>query len=139
MVFYALDGYFFNYPLVYKKKFQKVVESDFSKSKSIKDTFVSWGSRCWILPPEVLNTYVLEKAMLNFPSYFKELKQAKIIDEEKINNINLNINTEVLKDLGCNYIFSTKKFSNAQDKNLHFLNTFTDSESPWIIHLYEVM
>ena len=127
--FCSLDGYFNNYPLGYRRKFLKVV-----KDENYSVGFI----KLFITSRHIMTLNNIEKCALGYKSFFKETERFKIMDKEKFNSIDLTIDLKVLKDLGCDYILSSKKFANLKDISLKFLNTFTDIESPWTIHLYSI-
>ena len=51
---------------------------------------------------------------------------------------NLSINTDALKDINCQYIFSSVIIENAQSISLKLLESFDHKEAPYTIHLYAV-
>ena len=51
----------------------------------------------------------------------------------------LEINTEVLYNMGGRYMLSAIEIENHKDINLQFLKKYTDENTPLIIHLYKVL
>lgn len=117
--FYTVDAYSTNYPLEYKYQFRKVIEKELEKSTNLKSYYDNWGSRCYIFSAEL-------------DTKFQNGKDENIVLE------NLEINTDVLKELGCNYIFSAVEIKNARDINLTLLNNFTTDTSKIEIYVYEL-
>ena len=114
-----MDAYSTNYPLEYKYQFRKVIEKELEKSTNLKSYYDNWGSRCYIFSAEL-------------DTKFQNGKDENIVLE------NLEINTDVLKELGCNYIFSAVEIKNARDINLTLLNNFTTDTSKIEIYVYEL-
>jgi len=119
--FYTLDSYQNNYPLRYKRNFKKVIEPELKKDSRIKDYFNNWGNRCYLLSAELR-----DKCFLNCAQN----------SEVTINS--LSINTEVLQEMGCQYIFSAVKILNAEDLNLNFEKLFRSNQSAFEIYVYRL-
>lgn len=118
--FYTVDGYSTNYPLDYKYKFRTVIEKELEKNANLKSYYDNWGNRCYIFSAEL-------------DTKFQNGKVENIVLE------NLEINTTVLHELGCNYIFSAVEIKNAEAINLNLLNCFTTDSSRLEIFLYEIL
>ena len=117
--FYTVDAYSTNYPLDYKYKFRTVIEKELDKSATLKSYYDHWGSRCYIFSAEL-------------ETKFQTGKGENIVLE------NFEINTEALKDLGCDYIFSAVKIGNAEEIHLTLLDVFTTESSKIEIYVYEL-
>lgn len=119
--FYTLDSYVFSYPLEYKHKFRKVIEGELSKDESMRCYFDKWGSRCYIFCSELWynNSYLCSK-------------------REDISIKHLDIDTEVLKNLGCQYVLSAVNIENYKDIGLSFVNSYTTPNSYWNIRVYKI-
>lgn len=115
--FFTLDAYQSNYPLEYKHKFRKVIEKELNKNAALKDYYDDWGSRCYVFSSELWPNYRLSKHSNTFIK-------------------NLDINTSVLKYMGCKYIFSATKIENAQEINLTLDKVFEGLY--WNIYLYKL-
>ncbi len=48
------------------------------------------------------------------------------------------IDAKALKDLDCRYIFSRPDLTNAEEMGLTLVGTYTDENSPYILHVYEL-
>jgi hypothetical protein len=116
--FYTLDGYFSSYPLEYKRRFREVIAPELAKSERWREYFDGWGSRVYIFSSEI-------------PDFMstKQLNR-KIVD--------LDINTDALKGLGGEYIFSAVEILNHEKLGILHLHTFESDDSPWRIYLYEL-
>ena len=115
--FYTLDGYFPNHPLSYKREFRKVIAKELDKSAELK--YISYGSKFYI--------------------FVAELGQDVLVTKNENRSINnLDLNTEALKNMGGQYIFSAIPISNYKNNNLELLNIFDDSCSIWKIYLYKI-
>lgn len=117
--FYCLDGYSNNYPLDYKHTFRQIMEKELEKNHYIKAYFDNWGNRCYITTAEQNNYYTFEK---------------------KWNTVlyNLELNTDKLKELDCQYIFSAAYIMNAEEMGLSLLQDapFETNESWYHIYVY---
>lgn len=115
--FYCLDGYSNNYPLEYKHTFRRIMEGELEKSDYIRDFFDNWGNRCYITTAEQANYYTFEK------------KWNSVIYD-------LDLNTDKLKELDCQYVFSAAYLMNAEEKGLTLLReTPFETEGSWY-HVY---
>ena len=117
--FYTVDAYSTNYPLEYKRQFRTVIEKELDKSAYLTAYYDHWGSRCYLFSAEL-------------DTKFQTGKDENIVLE------NFEINTDALKDLGCDYIFSAVKIGNAEDINLTLLDVFTTDSSKIEIYVYEL-
>lgn len=119
--FYCLDGYSNNYPLSYKHTFRQIMEGELVKNDYVRTLFDTWGNRCYITTAEQANYYTFEK------------KWGSVIYD-------LDLNTEVLKELNCQYVFSAAYLMDAQEKGLSLLREAPfETEGSWYhIYVYEV-
>lgn len=120
--FWSLDGYMSSYSLEYKHKFRSVIAKELEKSETIRKYFDNWGSRCYVLSSELDeqgNRYLCSK------------NDNLVIDY-------LDINTNVLKEMGCEYIFSSVEIRNYKDLNLAYINNYTTDKSYWNIRVYKL-
>lgn len=119
--FYCLDGYSNNYPLEYKHTFRRIIEKELEKNDYVRTLFDTWGNRCYITTAEQANYYTFEK------------KWNSVIYD-------LDLNTEVLKKLNCQYIFSAAYLMDADKKGLILLREAPfETEGSWYhIYVYEV-
>ena len=116
--FHTVDGCFPNQPILYKRRFGKIIEGELNKDEDLKYYFVN-GNDTTIFSSE-------------FPvKHYEHLNECSSISFR-----DLDIDTKGLKNLGCQYIFSAHKIDNANRLNLSLLVVFTDAESPWRIYLY---
>lgn len=117
--FYTLDSYCNNYSLAYKHKFRKIIEKELQKNDFVREYFDDWGNRCYVFSSEIgLKFWCSED------------------DNVSVNN--LEINTELLKDMGCEYIISAVNINNYKDLGLSFIDSYTSPESFWNVRLYKL-
>lgn len=118
--FYCLDGYSNNYSLEYKHSFRRVIAPELEKSQYLREYFDDWGNRCYLLSAECPGYYTIEKNGFYFQDY--------------------DIDTEALKELGGDYLFSAAYIMDAEAKGLALLNQepFETPESYYRIYLYEI-
>lgn len=126
--FYTIDGYFPNYPIKYKKRFYKIIEKELEKNKIAHDFFIYGGHMCILLSDE-------EICRLNghgfiIPTFHKAEKN-RIIHH-------LDINTEVMRGMNCQYLFSAFQIENANNLSLKFEKYFEREDSPYGIFLYSL-
>ena len=118
--FYTLDGYSTDYPLEYKHQFREIISEELDKDPSIKYYYDSWGSRCYIFSTEIPLTTGLNNC------------------KDSIDN--LAINTEALKDMGADYIFSNAEIHNYQELSIEPIREapFVKEGYTYKIWVYEI-
>ena len=117
--FYCIDGYWNVYPLAYKHEFRKIIANELTKSEELSNYFDNWGSRCYIFSSELGEHYVFGKNI-----------------NTSINS--LNVDTDQLRKMGCEYVFSTVPILNYEQLGWTFERYFTNKESFWKIYLYKI-
>lgn len=119
--FYCLDGYSNNYPLEYKHTFRRIMAGELEKNSYVRDFFDNWGNRCYITTAEQANYYTFEK------------KWGSVIYD-------LDLDTKMLKELDCQYIFSAAYIMNAEETGLSLLQDapFETEKSWYHIYVYTV-
>jgi hypothetical protein len=117
--FHTLDGYLTNYPLEYKLEFRRIIDKELEKNLDLQAEFDNWGSRCYILVNE-LSGY----------EYTRDLNVT-------INNLELN--TDILKEMGGEYIFSAVEIFNTANNNLTLTNIYEYEKSAWRIYVYQII
>jgi|WetSurMetagenome_2_1015567.scaffolds.fasta_scaffold00641_12 hypothetical protein len=117
--FYALDSYQANYPLKYKHEFRMIMANELKKNEAYQTYFDKWGSRCNIFASQLTDNFM----------NFKYLNTT-------INS--LDIDTDILYDMGGRYVISAVQIKNAEAINLSLIDIFEKSNSPWRIWLYSV-
>lgn len=118
--FYTLDTYNNSFPLEYKHKFREIVAPELEKNSEIKSYFDTWGGRLYMYTDELGKNYMFTK------------NSDKAIE-------NLDIDTEALKDLGGDYIFSAVPIENHKENGLEFEESFVKEDLPWKIWVYRVV
>ncbi|MCK5825021.1 MAG: hypothetical protein KAG96_06395 [Ichthyobacteriaceae bacterium] len=119
--FYTVDFYLNYYPLSVKKEFRQVISKEIDKSDWIRKYYDNWGGRNYLYSSELAETCL-----------FNCCKNSEI----EINN--LEINTEKLKQMGTEYIFSAVPILNFKTLNLTFDKAFEDDISKFKIYLYKL-
>lgn len=117
--FYCIDGYWNAYPLEYKHEFRKIIESELEKDNDLKNYYDHWGSRCYIFSSELGKEY----------RYGKNC--GKVIQH-------LDINTEQLRKMNCQYVFSAVPILNHKELDWNFERSFTNDNSFWEVYLYKL-
>lgn len=118
--FYCLDGYSNNYDLAYKHRFREVIAPALEESEYLRDYYDEWGNRCYLFGSECPGYYTIEKNGF----YFTHLE----------------LDTEALRGMGGEYLFSAAYIANAQELGLTLLReeAFETGESYYRIFLYGV-
>lgn len=119
--FYCLDGYSNNYPLSYKYTFREIMADELAKSEYTRQYFDNWGNRCYIFTAEYTTYCTVEK---KWNGGFHDLA----------------LNTEKLKELGCDYIFAATWILNADELGLTLLRPepFQTDGSWYNIYVYHI-
>lgn len=117
--FYCLDGYSNNYPLTYKHTFREIMAGELAKNEYTRLYFDNWGNRCYLFTAEYTTYCSLEK---KWNGGFHDLA----------------MNTEKLKELGCDYIFAATWILNADELGLTLLreDPFESDGSWYNIYVY---
>jgi hypothetical protein len=126
--FYTIDGYFTNYPVAYKRQFHEIIEDELNKNERANQFFNNWGSVVILLSDELNDR--LEGRGFIIPTIQKN-EDNRVIHR-------LNINTNILRDMNCQYLFSAIIIENAKELNLSLEKYFENEESPWGIYLYSI-
>jgi hypothetical protein len=124
--FYTLDGFSSDYPLTYKHKFGKIIETELEKNEEINKSFREWGSWCYAFSSE-----------LGLSPYIKYKEDFQAIEH-------LDFNYAALKSMGGDYIISAVEINTSNNPHLRLLNTYSKSNykqgsTNWNIYLYEVL
>jgi hypothetical protein len=118
--FYTLDTYNNFYPLTYKHQFRKIIDKELAKDKQIRKYFDKWGGRCYIFTAQLGKHYMFKK---DSKRHLKELE----------------LNTEVFKEMGGRYIFSALPIDNAAENQLLLAKVFESKTAAWKIYLYKTL
>lgn len=118
--FYCLDGYSNNYSLEYKHRFRRVIAPALSESEYLRAYYDEWGNRCYLFGTESPGYYTIEKGGF----YFQHLE----------------CDTQALREMGGNYLFSAAYIANSEELGLTLLREkpFETEESYYRIFLYEI-
>lgn len=117
--FYCLDGYSNNYPLSYKHEFRKTMEKELAKSEVTRVYFDEWGNRCYLMSSESGGSPMISKHSATAYQ-------------------NLEIDTEQLISMGCEYLFSAMEIINADKLNMTPEGVFETPSSYYKIYVYSL-
>jgi len=117
--FYTLDGYSSDYPLEYKHKFRKIIAPELRKNEKHRLYFDNWGCRAYIFPAQEIG-------------YLNRKTNKVVIDR-------LELNVDVLKSLGGQYIMSAVLLNPEKNPEYALMKAFTNEKSAWNIYLYRVL
>ncbi|WP_191270887.1 DUF6044 family protein [Neobacillus kokaensis] len=118
--FYTLDTYNNFYPLRYKHEFRKIIEKELAKNKTIRRYYDKWGGRCYIFTAQLGKRYMIKK-------------------DSKRHLKDLQLNTDVFKELGGTYIFAALPIDNPEENQLSLEKVFVSKLSAWKIYLYKTL
>lgn len=118
--FYSVDGYSNNYDLEYKHAFREVIAPELERNDWLRTYYDDWGNRCYLYSAEI-------------PGYFNVEKGSAWYND-------LQINTQALKDLGCDYLLSAAYIVNAEQIHLRLLReeAFDTESSYYRIYIYKL-
>ena len=118
--YYCLDAYSNNYDVNYKHEFRNIIAGELNKSDYYTSYYDEWGNRCY--------------AFLADYSYIKNDKYDNTVYD------NLDINFEVAKSMGAEYVFSTAPISNSDELGITLLNDKPiESEDNWYnLYVYRI-
>lgn len=119
--FYTIDGYSDNYSLEYKYRFRKIIEKELDKNEALKGYYDHWGSRVYLFTDQETADYGAKR-------YNRDFVYS-----------NLELNTSVMLEMGCEYIFSAAPIQNAADLHIELQKVFDDEESFYRIYLYKIL
>lgn len=118
--FYTIDGYSNNYPLSYKHEFRQIIEKELQENEEMRLYFDNWGSRCYLFNHVTGTYYMLGK-------------------NNTVKYQNLQINTQQMKAMGCEYLFSGAEIEGAKEIGMELLEVFETEKSYWKIWLYQLI
>lgn len=118
--FYTVDGYSTDYPLEYKHEFRQIIKKELDKNESNRGYFDNWGNRCFIYTADLGNRFDIYRG--------------------ENTEINIDIDTSKLKEMGGEYIFSAVKIANADSLGLESISDtpFIKDADSYGIWVYEV-
>ncbi|CCG99441.1 hypothetical protein FAES_1431 [Fibrella aestuarina BUZ 2] len=119
---YTLDSYQNNYPLPYKHLFRRVIAAELAKSPTLRTYFDYYANRCYAFSAEL----GLSENDVMVSKYEHQALQ------------HLQLNTDVLRQLGCRYVLAGLPIRNAAAQHLRLERIFSDSESYWKVYLYRL-
>ena len=115
----TLDGYLGFYPQSYKEEFRRVIAPALSANEGARRYYDEWGARCYLYSAD---QPTIVEAVRNYPHPEGEIA----------------IDPDALQELGCKYLFSRIRITNATEKELTLLCTCSSEESPYILYVYQV-
>lgn len=119
--FYTLDSYVYSYSLAYKHQFREVIAGELSKNEKLRMYFDNWGSRCYVFSAEL-----------------REKRNQYLCGKNDSIEVDLDIDTEKLKEMGCDYILSSVDIINHEQLHLVQVGDFSESNSYWNIKVYRL-
>lgn len=122
--FYTIDGYSNYYNINHNIRFRDIIEPELKHNK-ILNKFDHWGNRCYLFSKELLTQWDHKN---------------KIISKNNMIKIDfLDFNFKKLKNMGCEYLFSTVIINVNKNKKIIFEKSFERKDSPYRIYLYRII
>ena len=122
--FYTIDGYSNYYNINHNIRFSDIIEPELKHNK-ILNKFDHWGNRCYLFSKELLTQWDHKN---------------KIISKNNMIKIDfLDFNFKKLKNMGCEYLFSTVIINVNKNKKIIFEKSFERKDSPYRIYLYRII
>jgi hypothetical protein len=115
----TVDGYMGYYSEAYKETFRQAIEPTLDANPNWREYYDNWGCRAYLFSASGENTY-------DFGANYASEPQDILINEP------------VLRELGCDYIFSRFEITNADDMQLEFMKKYSDEEMPYSVYLYKL-
>lgn len=124
--FSVLDGFFNDYPLEYKHLFRRAMAAELAKDRFLAEHFDGWGAH--------LHLYSAELGMVI--GYRKKGPYTKHHATRRVRELELE--TAVLRELGCRYVLSAVEVANHRALGWTFERRFQRDDSPWEVYLYSL-
>ena len=119
----TLDSYQVYYPLVYKKKFRKIIQPEIKKNKTLEEYYDYWGNRIYAFSNELFNSCKFDCS---------RSREAK----NKIRSLDFDMN--YFRQMGGTHVISAVEILNFKEMGLTFLDKIDTSKSRYIFYLYEL-
>ena len=115
----TLDGYLGFYNQSYKDVFRAAIAPALERRPASEVNFDAWGARCYLYSGD-------EDGIVQAVRHYQTISSQIAIDET------------ALRDMGCRYIFSRIRLTNAEEKHLRLRGEWSDETSPYIVYVYEL-
>ncbi|MDD6812015.1 MAG: DUF6044 family protein [Lachnospiraceae bacterium] len=115
----TLDGYLGFYSQQYKEDFRKVIAPALERMEETRIYYDDWGARAYLYSGTDLSIVNATKTVY-------------------ATDYDIYIDTQALKALGGEYIFSRLELSNAEEKNLSLKGDYTAEDGSYTIYVYHV-
>lgn len=117
--FYTVDGYSSNYSLEYKHRFRQVIAKELEKNEAARLYFDEWGNRCYLFNGVSGSAWMVGK---NYKIIYNDL----------------DFDMAALRDLDCEYFFSSGVIENAEELGLTCMGYYETESSYWGVWLYQL-
>ena len=115
----TLDGYLGFYNQSYKDVFRTAIAPALERRPASEVNFDAWGARCYLYSGD-------EDGIVQAVRHYQTISSQIAIDET------------ALRDMGCRYIFSRIRLTNAEEKHLRLRGEWSDETSPYTVYVYEL-
>ena len=115
----TLDGYLGFYNQSYKDVFRAAIAPALERRPASEVNFDAWGARCYLYSGD-------EDGIVQAVRHYQTISSQIAIDET------------ALRDMGCRYIFSRIRLTNAEEKHLRLRGEWSDETSPYTVYVYEL-
>ena len=115
----TLDGYLGFYNQSYKDVFRAAIAPALERRPASEVNFDAWGARCYLYSGD-------EDGIVQAVRHYQTISSQIAIEET------------ALRDMGCRYIFSRIRLTNAEEKHLRLRGEWSDETSPYTVYVYEL-
>lgn len=115
----TVGGYWYLYPLEYKKRFRPVIAGELEKSRELANYFDRWGSRCYLFSSELGTQRLVRK------------ERGRTLEE-------LALNVEALRGLGTTHVLSAVALGNHESLGLVDLGKVEDEGAAIDLFIYGI-
>ena len=115
----TLDGYLGFYSQQYKEDFRKVIAPALERMEPTRIYYDDWGARAYLYSGTDLSIVNATKTVY-------------------ATDYDIYIDTQALRELDGEYIFSRLALTNAAEKNLKLLGEYTSEDGSYTIYVYQV-
>jgi hypothetical protein len=115
----TLDGYLGFYNQSYKDVFRAAIAPALDRRPASEVNFDAWGARCYLYSGD-------EDGIVQAVRHYQTISSQIAIDGT------------ALRDMGCRYLFSRIRLTNAAEKHLYLRGEWSDETSPYTIYVYEL-
>jgi hypothetical protein len=124
--FSTVDGYWYLYPIEYKKRFRRVIANEIARDPELETYFDQFGSRAYVFSAELWRK-IPEPDRWSFL-----VTRSKGITRVE----RLAIDVDALRELGASYVVSSVEIGNAGELSIDLLERISDPAAAMDLYVY---